>query len=89
MITVKSDRYVNMMKEFSFPELRRRYIDLATNWFLQDEAAAHTTRQSMDILRNMTEHSIISCYDEIPWPAPLPDLLVCGLFLLGFLKTKC
>jgi hypothetical protein len=44
VIAVTSDRYVDMMNEFFFPELPCYYIDLATNWFLQDEAAVHTTR---------------------------------------------
>jgi hypothetical protein len=37
---------------------------------------------------NMSEHCIISCYGEISWPARLPDLSACGLFLLGFLKSE-
>jgi hypothetical protein len=86
--TVTSDRYVDMMNEFLFPELRCRYIDLATNWFVQDEAAVRTTRHSMNILRNMSEHWIISCYGEIFWPGRLPDLSVCVLFLLGFLESE-
>lgn len=88
MITVTSDRYVDMMNEFFFPELRCYYIDLATNWFLQDEAAVDTTRQSMNFLRNMSEHCIIACYSEVSWPACLLDLSVCALFLLGFLEKK-
>jgi hypothetical protein len=88
VINVTSDRYVDMMNEFLFPELRCRYIDFATDWFLQDEAAVRTTRQSMNILRNMSEHCIISCYGEISWPARLPDLSVCGLFLLVFLENE-
>ena len=90
VITVTSDRYVDMMNDFLFPVLSCPYIDLATNWFLQDEAAVHTptTRQSMNILRNMSERCIISCYVEISWPARLPDLSVCALFLLGFLVSE-
>jgi len=36
----------------------------------------------------MSEHCIISCYGEISWPAHLPDLSPCGLFLLSFLESE-
>jgi hypothetical protein len=89
VITVTSDRYVDMMNEFLFSELRCCYIDLATNWFLQDEAAVRTIRQAMNVLKNMSEHCIISCYGEVYWPANLPDLSVCRLFCWASSKAKC
>ena len=35
VVTVTSDRYVEMVNEILFPELCCRYIDLASNWFQQ------------------------------------------------------
>jgi hypothetical protein len=72
-VTVTSDRYVHMVNEFLLPELRRRDIDLATFWYQQDGATAHTARQSMNALRTVSEHRIISSYGDISWPARSPD----------------
>jgi hypothetical protein len=41
-VTVTSNRYVHMADELLFPEFRLRDIDLATIWFQQDGARAHT-----------------------------------------------
>jgi hypothetical protein len=42
-----------MVNEFLFPELRRREVYLATSWFQQNGAAAHTARQSMNTIRTV------------------------------------
>ena len=47
--TVNSDRYVNMLQEFFFPRLDE--LDLRDTLFQQDGATAHTSRTSMDVLR--------------------------------------
>ena len=47
-VTVTSERYVAMLRNFCDPELRRRGIDLSSVWFQQDGATAHTARASID-----------------------------------------
>jgi hypothetical protein len=54
-----------MVNVFLLPELRRRDIDLATFWFQQDRATAHTARQSLNTLRTVFEQRIISRYGDV------------------------
>jgi hypothetical protein len=77
-----------MVNELLFPKLRRHDTDLATVWFQQGEATAHTARHSMNTLRTVFEHRIISRYVDISWPARSPDLSACDFFLWGYLKSK-
>ncbi|GFG29190.1 hypothetical protein Cfor_05008 [Coptotermes formosanus] len=79
-VTVTSDRYVHMVNEFLLPELRRRDVDLATFSFQQDEATAHTARQSMNTLISVFERRIISRYGDVSWPAFPADLLAYDFF---------
>jgi hypothetical protein len=87
-LTMTSDRYVHMVNEFLLPELRRRDIDLATFWFQQDGVTTDTARQSMNTLRTVFEHRIISRYGDISWPARSPDLSACDFFSWSYLKSK-
>jgi hypothetical protein len=87
-VTVTSDRYVHMVNEFLLQELRRLDMDIATFWFQQDGAIAHTARQSMNALRTVFEHRIISRHDDISWPARSVDLSACDFFPWGWLKSK-
>jgi hypothetical protein len=80
-VTVTSDRYVHMVNEFLYPELRCRDSDLATIWLQSVGPTAHTTRQSTNTLKTVCEHRIISGYGDISRPARSPDLSVCDLFL--------
>jgi hypothetical protein len=84
-VTMTSDRYVYMVNKFLLPELRRRDIDHATFWFQKYVATALTTRQSMNTLRTVFEHHIISRYGDISWPARSPDLSACDFFSWGYL----
>jgi len=52
-ITVTSERYVAMLRNFCEPELCHRGIDLSSVWFQQDGATAHTARALMSVLRKM------------------------------------
>jgi hypothetical protein len=72
-----------MVNEFLVPELRD--MDIATFWFQQDGATADTARQSMNALRTVFEHRIISRYGEISWPARSADLSACDFFSWDYL----
>lgn len=89
-VTVNSERYVQMLRTFLQPELRRRLrgIDRQVVWFQQDGATAHTAENSMTVLRRMFPGHIISRRGDIPWPPRSPDLTVCDYFLWGYLKSK-
>jgi hypothetical protein len=76
-VTVTSDPYVHMLTGFVFPALRNLGLDPATVYFQQAGATAHTTRQSINLLRTVLQHQIISHFEDINWPARSPDLLPC------------
>jgi hypothetical protein len=40
------------------------------------------------ILRKMFLERLISCFRDINWPAPLPDLSAPDYFLPGYIKSK-
>jgi hypothetical protein len=87
-VTVNSDRYVNMLRNFLVPALKRRGINPQTIWFQQDGATAHTKRVSMDIVQEMFPRHVISKHGDLPWPACSADLSVCDCFLCGYLRAK-
>ena len=87
-VTVTSERYVAMLRNFCEPELRRRGIDLSSVWFQQDGATAHTARASMSVLRGMFPQNVISRGGDVLWLARSPDLSACDYFLWGYLKSS-
>ena len=87
-VTVTSEHYVAMLRNFCEPELHRRGTDLSSIWFQQDGATAHTARASMSVLQKMFPQHIISHGGYVPWPACSPDLSACDYFLWRYLKGK-
>jgi [histone H3]-lysine36 N-dimethyltransferase SETMAR len=84
--TVTSARYVNMLQNFLGPtiaELGRTDI-----WYQQDGATAHTSKRSMEVLREMFPQRLISMRGDVCWPARSPDLAPCDFFLWGYLKAE-
>ena len=87
-VTVTSQRYVLLLQEFLQDELRRRRVHMRRMWFQQDEATAHTARESMRVVREMFPQYVLSRYGDIAWPPRSPDLSACDFFLWGYLKEK-
>jgi hypothetical protein len=52
-VTVTSDQYVELLREFLSDELCRLRVDTRLVWFQQDGATAHTTQNSMAVVRGM------------------------------------
>jgi len=86
MVTVTSDRYIEMLENFLRPQLEE--MDVADAWFQQDGATAHTAWRSMQVLREMFPGKLISLRGKVGWPAHTPDLTPCDFFLWGYLKAK-
>lgn len=86
VVTVNSDRYVNMLEEFFVPRLDE--MDLRDVWFQQDGATAHTARSSMALLREHFPGRLISLRGDLEWPPRSPDLTPCDFFLWGYLKSR-
>jgi hypothetical protein len=57
-------------------------------WFQQDGAAAHTARNSMNVLGEIFPGRLVSLRSDVGWPARSPDLSICDLFLWECLKEK-
>jgi len=86
IVTVTSDRYVNMLEEFFLPRLDE--MDLGDIWFQQDGATAHTSKASITVLREHFPGRLISLRGDLEWPARSPDLTPCDFFLWGYLKSR-
>jgi len=74
--------------EWVVSELQCHDNDLATVWFQQDGVTAHNAQKSINILKAVSEHWIISCYGDIPWPAHSHNLSACDFFLWGYFESK-
>lgn len=84
-VTVNSDRYLTMLQQFFLPALEE--MDVGNAWFQQDGATAHTSRVSMNFLRQAFPGRLISLRGDVNWPARSPDLAPCDYFLWGYLKS--
>ena len=87
-VTVNSQRYVAMLRDFLLPQLRRRRLLRRQLWFQQDGATSHTARESMRTVNDMFPGRIMSRNGNVNWPPRSPDLSVCDFFLWGYLKQK-
>lgn len=87
-VTVTSERYVAMLRDFVLPQLQEHGFDTEEMWFQQDGATAHTARVSMQTLRAMFPGKLISRFGDVPWSPRSPDLSACDFFLWGYLKAK-
>jgi hypothetical protein len=90
VVTVTSARYCDMLETFLKPKLEEltQNHDNDNIWFQQDGATAHTSRRSMEILRQMFPGHLISLRGDVGWPPRSPDLTPCDFFLWGYLKEK-
>ena len=86
-VTVNADQYIEMLKNFVGPALRRKRI-LSTSYFQQDGATSHTCSRTIQLLEKMFGNRIISKNGFLPWPPRSPDLNACDFFLWGHLKQK-
>ena len=73
-ITVTSERYVKMLRNFLRPHLRSLWINMEEMWFQQDGATAHMARASMTVVRQMFPQHVVSRFGDVPWPPRSPDL---------------
>jgi len=67
-VTVTSERYVEMLRNFLRPQLRILLVNMEEMWFQQDGATAHTARASMTLVRQMFPQHVVSRFGNVPWP---------------------
>lgn len=87
-VTVNSQRYLAMLKDFFLPELRRKHIALKDTWFQQDGATPHIANIVMDLLKSKFKEKFISRNGPMRWPPRSPDLTPPDFFLWGYCKAK-
>jgi len=87
-VTVISERYVEMLRNFLRPQLQSLRVNMEEMWFQQDGATAHMARASMTVVRQMFPQHVVSRFGDVTWPPRSPDLSACNFFLWGYLKSK-
>lgn len=87
-VTVNSERYQIMLREYLVPELRRRRLSRCQVYFQQDGATCHTSNESIAEVRRLFPGKVISKRGDVDWPPCSPDLTPCDYFLWGYLKNK-
>ncbi|GFX15270.1 transposable element Tcb2 transposase [Trichonephila clavipes] len=65
-VTVNGDRYRATMTNFFIPELNNH--DVQELWFQQDGATCHTTRATIDLLKDTLGDRLISRFGPVNWP---------------------
>ena len=85
-ITVNSERYLNMLKKFYLPTLRRhREVDDIT---FQDGAPPYYAVVVRNWLEEKFGDRVISRGFDNFWPPYSPDLNPCDFYLWGYLKSR-
>ncbi|PNF29317.1 hypothetical protein B7P43_G07822 [Cryptotermes secundus] len=84
-VTVNSQRYVDMIKNFFEPALEEMHV--GNVWFQQNSATADTAQALMTVLRAKFPRRLISLRGDIPWAVHSPDLMPCD-FLWGYLNAE-
>lgn len=80
--TINSNTYLEMLKTILSANTH------PDEWYQQDGATAHTSRDTMSWLKDRFHHRLISHKSDFPWPARSPDLSPLDFFLWGFVKGK-
>ncbi|GFV08149.1 putative DD41D transposase [Trichonephila clavipes] len=69
---INGDRYRAMITNFFIPELNNH--DVQELWFQQDGATCHTTRATIDLLKDTFGDRLISRFGPMNWPPRSCDL---------------
>ena len=79
-VSVTAERYLAMIKEDVWPEVRPRAAQLRY-WWQQDGARPHTTDEVIISLTEKFRRCVLSRRFENDWPASSPDLKPLDVFL--------
>ncbi|GFV90264.1 putative DD41D transposase [Trichonephila clavipes] len=83
-VTVNGGRYRAMITNFFIPELNNH--DVQELWFQQDGATCHTSRATIDLLKDTFGDRLISRFGPVNWPPRSCDLTELDYFLWGYVK---
>ncbi|GFW01496.1 putative DD41D transposase [Trichonephila clavipes] len=84
-VTVNGDRYKAMITNFFIPELNNH--DVQELWFQQDGATCHTSRATIDLLKDTFGDRLISRFGPVNWLPRSCDLTPQNYFLWGYVKS--
>ena len=76
-----------MLNEFLFTKIEEEYI--GNIWFHYDGAMCHTAKATLNVLRPVFEHRIISRKADVVWPPLSCDLALLDYYLWGAAKDEC
>ncbi|GFX26815.1 putative DD41D transposase [Trichonephila clavipes] len=74
-----------MITNFFIPELNNH--DVQELWFQQDGATCHTSRATIDLLKDTFGDRLISRFGPMNWPPRSCDLTPLDYFLWGYVKS--
>ncbi|GFV40201.1 putative transposable element [Trichonephila clavipes] len=74
-----------MITNFFIPELNNH--DVQELWFQQDGAICHTSRATIDLLKDTFGDRLISRFGPVNWPPRSCDLTPLDYFLWGYVKS--
>ncbi|GFV96443.1 putative DD41D transposase [Trichonephila clavipes] len=74
-----------MITNFFIPELSNH--DIQELWFQQDGATCHTSRATIDLLKDTFGDRLISGFGPVNWPPRSCDLTSLDYFLWGYVKS--
>ncbi|GFV83376.1 putative DD41D transposase [Trichonephila clavipes] len=74
-----------MITNFFIPELNNH--DVQELWFQQDGATCHTTRATIDLLKDTFGDRLISRFGPVNWPLRSCDLTPLEYFLWGYVNS--
>ncbi|GFU73091.1 DUF4817 domain-containing protein [Trichonephila clavipes] len=84
-VTINGDRYRAMITNFFIPELNNH--DIQELWLQQDGATCHTTRATIDLLKDTFGDRLISRFGPVNWPPRSCDLTPLDYFLWRYVKS--
>ncbi|GFX54464.1 uncharacterized protein TNCV_2593981 [Trichonephila clavipes] len=74
-----------MITNFFIPELNNH--DVEELWFQQDGATCHTSRATIDLLKDTFGDRLISRFGPVNWPSRSCDCNTTRLFSVGLCKV--
>lgn len=84
--TVNAERYRNNILNEFVEQLDED--ELQNGYFQQDGATAHTTRETIDFLREFFDDRLISLHTQVEFPPRSPDLTIMDYFVFPYLKNR-
>ena len=87
VVTVNGDCYRAMLNEFLFTKIKEE--DIGNICFQQDGAMCHIAEATLDVLRYVFEHRIISRRADVIWPPRSCHLTPLDYYLCCAVKHNC